>query len=760
MSRSARDLHIAAILCLLTSVPVQVAAQAINDDSSSQSRRETYTVHRSESPVTVDAILNEPAWSNAEIINISYEWLPGDNIPAPVETEVRICFDEDFFYISYVAFDPDPSQIRAHIRDRDSAFTDDHVGFMLDTFDDARRGFQFRLNPVGVQMDATFSELEGFEDFSWDAIWHSAAQINEEGYIVEAAIPFSSLRFPRTEDIQTWGISLFRSWPRSVRHRMRSSYTDRNMSSLLNQADKITGLQGISPGRNIEIVPTLSAIRTDERAGGVASGSIENGKVDTDPGVTMKWGVTPNLILNGTLNPDFSQVEADVAQLDVNTRFTLFFPERRPFFLEGADFFVTPMNAVFTRTISDPSAGIKLTGKEGRHAIGLFSTRDRINNLLFPANQGNRNGSYDQEVTTTVLRHRYDLGSNSTVGILYTGREANGYHNRVYGADGFLRISDTNTVNFQFLRSNTAYPDSVSAMMNQPSGSFEANAFSTGFLHQSRNWLINVNYEDFGKDFRADSGFMTQVDMKGVVGTIGHVFWGSPESWFTRFIVSMGTFRYFDGDGTLTDSNARLFLTYFGPWQSQAQLTLSRRMVLLAGNEYKSFVPRFTINAQPNSIVTVGLNMVAGEWVDFANERPADRLNIGPSLGLNLGRHLNANLSHNYQSMDVDSGHLFTANLTQLRLLYHFNVRTYVRAIVQYQTLARNPDAYLFPVTEKTRNIFTQFLFSYKINPQTVLFLGYSDNYSGGEYGGTIGRVDLTKMNRTFFMKLGYAIVL
>ena len=685
MRRSARDLRIAATLCFLTLVPVQIAAQPSEDGSSGPPRRQTHTVHRSESPIKVDAVLDEPAWRNAEVINISYEWMPGDNIPAPVETEVRISYDEDFFYISYVAYDPDPSQIRAHIRDRDTAFADDHIGFMLDTFNDERRGFQFRLNPVGVQMDATFSELEGFEDFSWDAIWHSAALINEEGYIVEAAIPFSSLRFPRTEDIQTWGIMIFRSWPRSVRHRLRSSHTDRNIASLLNQTDKITGLQGISPGLNIEIVPTLSALRTDRRVGGLTSGSIQNGKVDTDPGVTMKWGITPNLILNGTLNPDFSQVEADVAQLDVNTRFSLFFPERRPFFLESADFFVTPMNAVFTRTIADPSTGLKLTGKEGRHAIGVFSARDRINNLIFPANQGNRNGSYYQNVTTTVLRHRYDLGSNSTIGLLYTGREATGYHNRVYGADGFLRISNTNTVNLQFLRSNTAYPDSVSTLMSQPTGSFEAGAFSTGFFHQSRNWLINVNYEDIGKDFRAESGFITRVDTKGIVGTFGHVFWGNPESWFTRFMVTMGTFRYFDGNGTRTDSDVSLFLNYFGPWQSQAQLILGRRMVLFAGKEYKSFVPMFTLEAQPSGSVTIGLNLQAGEWIDFANERPADRLDIGPSIGLNLGRHLSANLSHNYQSMDVDDGHLYTANLTQLRLLYHFNL--YIQIIIPVESM-------------------------------------------------------------------------
>jgi len=319
MGRSARDLRSILSACLITLLSIPVTAQEHAGSTRNPPRSRTYTVLRSGSALTIDAVLDEPAWREAEVIRLGYEWMPGDNIPAPVETEVRITFDEDYFYISYVAYDPDPSHIRAHVRDRDTAFTDDHIGFLLDTFNDERRGFQFRLNPAGVQMDASWSELEGIEDFSWDAIWHSAARITDEGYIVEVAVPFSSLRFPKTEDVQTWGVILFRSMPRSVRHRMRSSYTDRNINGLLSQADKITGLQGISPGLNIEVDPTLSAVRTDTRVGGIDLGSLENGDFDTDPGVTFKWGITPNLIFNGTANPDFSQVEADVTSAMVRT---------------------------------------------------------------------------------------------------------------------------------------------------------------------------------------------------------------------------------------------------------------------------------------------------------------------------------------------------------------------------------------------------------------------------------------------------------
>jgi len=198
-------------ILVLSSAPT--LAQNTTGGAGTRPDRTLWTVKKTTAPIQVDAVLDEPAWQEATVIPISFEWLPGDNTPAPVETEVRITWDDRSFYISYVAHDPEPGLIRAHVRDRDTAFTDDHVLFMLDTFDDERRGFQFRVNPLGVQMDASFSELEGFEDWSWDAIWDTAGRITDEGYIVEAAVPFSSLRFPRSSEVQTWGIILGRSYP-------------------------------------------------------------------------------------------------------------------------------------------------------------------------------------------------------------------------------------------------------------------------------------------------------------------------------------------------------------------------------------------------------------------------------------------------------------------------------------------------------------------------------------------------------------------
>ena len=216
---------------------------------------------------------------------------------------------------------------------------------------------------------------------------------------------------------------------------MSANMRDRDQTCLLCQVNKIKGFQNIEPGWNFELDPTLTMARTDVRPD-FPSGSLVPDSEDIEPGITARWNITPNTSLNSTINPDFSQVEADAAQLAINERFALFFPEKRPFFLEGVDFFSTPLNAVFTRTVVNPKWGAKVTGKEGKNAYGVFLTRDRVNNLVLPSNQGSSSAFLNQEVTGSVFRYRRDIGNASTLGVIYTGPEGDGYNNRVGGVDG------------------------------------------------------------------------------------------------------------------------------------------------------------------------------------------------------------------------------------------------------------------------------------------------------------------------------------
>ncbi len=708
-----------------------------------------YTIVRASSPITIDAVLDEAAWAGASVLPIPYEWLPGDNVPAPVDTDVRLTFDDDHLYISAVAHDSDPKAIRAHLSDRDQGFQDDHLVFLIDPFNDERRAFQFRVTALGVQMDAVFSQNEGFEDFSWDTIWNSAGRITEDGFTVEIAIPFKSLRFPKTTGVQTWGFIAERSWPRSSRHRMTSAARDRNNNCLLCRANKVTGFQAISPGRDIELDPTLTMHRTDRRAD-FPAGDLKEEETKAEPGLTGRWGVTPNMTLNATVNPDFSQVEADAAQLDVNTRFALFFPEKRPFFLEGADFFELPRSLVFTRTVADPIAGAKLTGKAGRNAIGLFVTRDRVNNLVLPGSQESDQASLDDDVTTAVARWRRDVGQASTVGVLYTGREADGYHNRLGAVDGFLRLSETQQAQFLYARSFTRYPDTP-AGPPFPEEAIDGGAFFGRWDLETRNWGAEVTYRDLRDDFRADAGFIPQVGLRGPEVELTRRFWSDGRPWFNSIEVEVEAQQFEEYDGALVDRKRSASLTYQGPWQTVVQLEAIGRRNAFADRLFDLKLGSLYAEARPSGGVYGFLFVSAGDEIDTDNVRKADLVELNPGLELKIGRPLIVSGNHLYQRLSLGGEEIFTANLAQARVLYHFSTRAFVRAILQYRTIHRNPGQFQEPVNTDSDRLFSQLLFSYKVNPQTVLFAGYTDTRLGA------ADYDLTLAGRTFFLKLGYA---
>jgi hypothetical protein len=717
---------------------------------------QNYTVSAATSAIKVDGILDEKAWEDAVVIKVPFEWLPGDNIPAPVDTDCLVTFDIDNFYVALRCYDPEPDKIRAHLMDRDATDTliqDDHISFIVDTFNDERRGFQFRSNPLGVQADANFSESEGYEDFSWDAIWDSKGRITEWGWALEIAIPFNQLRFPRTEEVQTWGFSIERSYPRSVRHRMTSHRRDRDTTCIMCQFNKITGIQGISPGLNVELDPTLTTIRTDSREDFPMNpgASMESGKIDPDPGISARWGITPNLILNATANPDFSQVEADVRELEVNTRFAIRYPEKRPFFLEGADFFLTPMEAVFTRTVADPDGGLKFTGKVGKNAFGIFGAYDRVNNLLFPSNQVSSSTAMDQGVGSGVFRYRRDIGRTSNVGVLYTGRVSDDYYNHVAGIDGFFQINRTKQFRIQYLHSETKYSDEIAADFGQKPGANGGDALYAEFMHLGRNWLYMFIYQDRHPDFRADYGYIPRVDLRRGSGQVAYTFWGERGEWYNQIRIMLTGDLVYDHDGDLTDRSLDIQAMYLGPLQStvRAQYIRSREFYLTKYYDLNQVV--FFGEMKPIGGLRFNVVTQYGDTIDYNNARKAIGLNLLPSVEFSLGRHINVNFQHAFQRLSLEGDEIFTANLSQVRLIYNFNVRTFVRVIVQYLDVARNPDLYLFPTPDRMQTFLTQFLFSFKLNPQTVLFIGYSDNYLG------MTDIDITQTSRTFFVKLGYA---
>ncbi|MDH3404213.1 MAG: carbohydrate binding family 9 domain-containing protein, partial [Acidobacteriota bacterium] len=371
--------------------------------------------------IVIDGRLDDAAWEEALELELAYETEPGENVEPPVRTSCRMIFSHTHLYYSCTAYDPEPHRIRARYTGRDQALDDDTIGLAIDTFNDHNTAFVLDVNPLGVQNDRLYIEATGASDSTWDAVWDSAGRLTDFGFEVEAAIPFSSLRFPRTTGRQTWGFNFRRYQTRDAYRRIALVPLDRNDRCRTCQHALLVGFENIDPGHNLEITPTITSLRTATRED-FPDGPLAAADPDVEPGLTVNWGVTPNFTLASALNPDFSQVEADVAQLDINTSFALFFPERRPFFLEGSDYFSTQLRAVYTRSVADPDWGLKLTGKEGRHAVGISVARDAITTLLLPGPESSALDSLDRESTAAVLRYRRDLTESSTFGALVTDR--------------------------------------------------------------------------------------------------------------------------------------------------------------------------------------------------------------------------------------------------------------------------------------------------------------------------------------------------
>jgi hypothetical protein len=704
-----------------------------------------YRIPKTQAAITVDGKIDETGWQQALAVPIAIEVDPAQNVPAPVTATAYLMYDENRFYAAFRCNDPDPSAIRAHLADRDTPFRDDFVGLMIDTFNDERRGYEIFVNPLGVQMDLSLSEAatDNKEDTSWDAIWSSAGRIDAEGYTVEMSIPFNSLRFQRAAGEQTWGVLPYRSYPRSLRHQITTVPLDPNNPCMLCQAVKMTGFEGATPGRNLEFTPTATAHRTDLRT--AAGDRLEGGDVESDLGLTARWGVTPNLTLSGTLNPDFSQVEADAAQLSVNTDFALFYPEKRPFFLEGADFFATPLEALYTRTVADPSWGLKLTGKEGKNGLGVFVAEDEQTNLLIPGSQSSSSDTLPGRSTDAALRYRRDLGRSATLGGLTTHRKGeNGYSNDVYGVDGLFRPSTSDRITFQALGSQSELGTE----------SFDGSAVRLGYNHEARDWSWYARHESLSRGFRADLGFIPRVGYSYELAGLERIWWAKEKSWYTRWSFGGDWDLTTDANDTVLERELEVWASLHGPLQSFYNIDAGRRDRFWNGGTYDQTFTNLYLEMRPTGSLSLFFEGNVSDTIDFVHSRAADQIRLDPSVTYDFGKRLRVGLDHHYQKLGVEGGRLFTANLSQLRTIYQINLRTFVRAILQYENVDRTRLYTADPGSGQDEALFSQLLFAYKLNPQTVLFLGYSDNQIADEIA------PLSRTDRTLFFKIGYALVL
>ncbi len=734
---SLRSLQLSCVSAALLAVP---AVAAIED------------LPRTDAGIEIDGVLDDAGWQGALVVDINIETRPGENVPALVRTTAFLTEDGENLYIAFDAKDDDPEAVRAYLRDRDSAYADDFVGIVLDTYNDDRRAFQFFANPLGVQMDMTNDDVNGNEDDSWDAIWSSAGQINKDGYVVEMQIPLSQLRFPGTNGEQTWGYEVLRFYPREHRYRLSNNALDRNRNCYLCQIGAFRGLEGSKPSRDLEIVPTLTATKSDSTdEPGVIP--MQSGDAEAEGGVTIRWGITPDMTANLAINPDFSQVEADVAQLDVNERFALFFPETRPFFLEGADYFNTPLDAVFTRTVSDPEVAAKLTGKRGNHTYGAFAATDEVTTLLFPGLFGSDSTTLEQENTAFVGRYAHGFGQASQLGALVTIREGDGYHNRVGGLDGRWKMNDQHSLEFQILKSDTEYPSELADEFDQPLGAFDGHASTLRYEYDSRNWVGEAEYLNLSDGFRADSGFMSRVGGDAQEVEVGRIWHGGDDSWWHRMVLRAEYEIIRDESGRSVDREKSLRFGVGGPMQSWMQVRFQKRNELFEDVRYDLDFVGLYGEVTPRSGLSFSLFAGTGDRSDYDNERPGKQVVFEPTLDWNVNRNLLIRLRGVHSRLEtLDNQEIFTASVADLRLTWQFSVRSYLRLTLQYEDVERNPDVYLDDVDARERQVGRELLYSYKLNPRTVFYLGYSDQSVDDD---TLN--SLTETDENWFMKISYA---
>jgi hypothetical protein len=716
---------------------------------------------RIEATIAVDGRLDEPVWARAAILNGFSLYAPADGRPAPDSTEVRVWYSPDAIYFGIRAY-AEPSTVAATLADRDRIGSDDNVEIHLDTFHERNRAFVFIVNPLGIQADGTKSEGGGFipgsnvgpgqNDLSADFRWDSRGHVTSWGYEVEVRIPFSALRYPASTP-QTWGLQI-------DRHVQRNGYEEtwtparKASASFIAQSGTLSGLTGMVHGQNVELNPEL----TNTTVGAACCApTLDRWKYSSSPqlGGNVRVAMGSNFVLNGTIKPDFSQVEADATQVAADERFALFYPEKRPFFVEALDQFNVPNQLVYTRTIAQPDAAGKLTGKLGRADVALLSARD-------------------QGRLVDIMRLRQAIGEQSQVGLLYSGRTGEGRNNHVVGMDTKIVFGGIYFAQLQAVQSLTSDNGvSTSGPM------WEAVVDAT-----NRAWGFHYNVLGIHPDFRTDNGFLPRVGYVKPNAMNRFTWYGRPGALAERFNVFLnanGLWRYDDflhARSLLEDAaSANMQLTLRGGWS--VGMTPKVGSYAFDPADYQGYDGGFTpsdriaIGGSTFSIATpqfqklnASVSTNVGNDVDFLETSRVRRLDYTASLDLRPSDRLRVSTTYQTTSFTrrSDGQRSAFARIPRLRVEYQLARPIFVRVVSQYTATRR--EALLDPRTSEvivlasgpstatSSNVLrTDWLFSYRPAPGTVFFVGY---------GGSMTEEDplafqrLRRTSDSFFVKGSY----
>jgi hypothetical protein len=726
--------HIVALVAGLV-IPTAASGQALVLHPAGARPRVTPTL--ATAPPVIDGKLDEPLWKIAARVDRFVQQRPTEGGAPTDRTNVYLAYDRDTLYFAFHVYYSDLSLMRANRVDRDQTMNDDVMSVFFDPFQDQQRGYAFSVNGYGVQADWTLggASVSGGQasigDMTWDALFQTGGVQVEDGWTAEMAIPIKSLRYPskRSDEAHQWGFQISRE-TRALNETDTWSPVSLRVLGFLPQMGELAGMKGLSTRRNFEVMPTVTAVQAGRLS--MTTGQYRTAGVE-EAGVNLKYGLTSNLTLDFTYNPDFSQIESDQPQIEANQRFPLLFAELRPFFLEGQEIFRVPGpvgTLVHTRTIVDPQYGLKLSGKVGRTLIGIVAANDgapgKVDDPTDPL--------FGQTAQVFAARARFDVYRQSYIGLMFTDREFASSYSRLGMVDGAFAIGPSFRTGFQVVYSDRRGLDGRRRT---------APVFNADFRKEGRNLTYFGAHNDIHPDFGSDLAFVRRVGQHQTVGRVNYRWWPK------RYIVNWGpgasyNFLY-NYDGVKTDDQKQV------SWDTQFQRNISLNTSVVRHLERFRGVNFYKTRVNVSGTLLTNRKILVRADANFGDQI---RFVANPFLGRSTVFNATVTLrpTARFQSLvTINTTHFtdvrtdktdFDVKIVRALSAYQFTPRLLVRNIVEFNTLS------------KTYGV--NVLGTYRVNAGTAVLVGYDDRYRQGNNAQMFATDEYQRTNRAVFAKVQY----
>jgi len=701
----------------------------ITANATAQQSLEPFIPLKTGTPPVIDGVLDDEVWQKAPSETGFKTWYPDYGIDMVENTRVWYAYDRENLYFAFRCYDSEPDMIKSSISTRDKIRGDDWICLNLDTFNDQQSLYALYVNPMGIQMDSRATGDD--EDVDFDMVWYSEGRIDDEGYTIEIRIPFKSIRYSEADPV-TMGIIFERRISRRSEMGTYPPLDPQQGPNFFTQSRPLI-YDDVKHYRLVELLPAV----TYGTGSSIKEGDLTSDGDESSLSLTGKYGITSHLVLDGTLNPDFSQVESDAGQVDFNQRYALYYPEKRPFFLEGRENFIfggstagDPLGSIIhTRMINDPSVGIKMTGKlTTNNIIAAIYARD---NLPDYRNEGD-------DANFMILRYRRALDQDSFVGGFYTGRELSDGYNRVGGADGQIRINGSSRFGFHAFMSDTQ--DYGSADSN------DGHALGANYYYNTRDWTVNLRLHDISEDFRTDTGYLTRTGLTRIrAGFIRMLYPGS--TFLKRIDPLFNSQHIYDKYSDQWENDNAFYLSFLFPRSTRIRVGYAVADEIFLAKKLKTGGFKMNGSSQVTRQLYLGMQYYYTKKIRYVADPYQGRGTTASASVVyqpsdNFNTTFNVSFSDFYR--DADDQKEFDYTIVRSKNTYQMNKYLFFRAIVEYNSFYKE--------------LTTDFLASFTYIPGTVIHLGYGSLYEKirWETDRYVESSDFLETKRGLFFKASY----